>query len=211
MSNSTLVAVLKNGLQELSIQLPQAAQEKLLNYLKLLHKWNQAYNLTAVAEPEDMVIRHLLDCLAILPFFPMSSPVLDVGSGAGLPGIVLAIARPEQAFYLLDSLGKRTIFLEKVVRDLDLKNVTVINSRVEQYKPDIKFAVITSRAFSALKAFIDGTAYIADENTLYVALKGRLQIEEINEIKDKVSSFETHELNIPMLNAERHLITFKLM
>jgi 16S rRNA (guanine527-N7)-methyltransferase len=208
MKNSSLKEILINGLQQMDINLPIGAEQQLLDYLALLHKWNQAYNLTAVDEPKEMVVRHLLDCLAVLPVFPETSPILDVGSGAGLPGIVLAIARPEQQFYLLDSLGKRTIFLEKVVRDLKLKQVTVINSRVEQYQPGFEFAVITSRAYSSLSTFLETTRHLANENTLYLALKGRLQIDEISDIKNEVIDFKSHALTIPNLNAERHVITF---
>ncbi|MFN7096245.1 MAG: 16S rRNA (guanine(527)-N(7))-methyltransferase RsmG, partial [Gammaproteobacteria bacterium] len=206
MNTAELKELLLDGLSKMDIYVPEQAPAQLLTYLALLHKWNQAYNLTAVDEPKEMVIRHLLDCLVVLPYLAESSPILDVGSGAGLPGMVLAIARPEQQFYLLDSLGKRTIFLEKVTRELKLKNVTVVNSRIEQYQPGMVFAAIISRAFSSLSAFFDNTAHLADKNTAYIALKGRLQVNEINEIKEVANNIEIHELQIPMLNAERHLI-----
>lgn len=208
MKNSSLKEVLINGLQQLDISLPDEAIQKLLDYQTLLQKWNQAYNLTAVNEPKEMIIRHLLDCLATLSFFPEQSPVLDVGSGAGLPGIVLAIARPQQQFHLLDSLGKRTIFLEKVVRDLKLENVLVINSRVEKYQPNLLFAVITSRAYSSLNDFLETTQHLSGGETLYFALKGKVQEEELSEIKGKVNDLQIKELQIPYLDAERHIITF---
>jgi len=205
---TALHETLKHGLQQMDIHLPAMAQKKLLDYLSLLHKWNQAYNLTAVNEPHDMLIRHVLDCLAVLAYLPDTVPVLDVGSGAGLPGLVLAIARPEQPFFLLDSLGKRTIFLEKAARDLALTQVTVINARVEMYRPEQTFAVITSRAFSSLKVFLDSTRHLSDAQTLYLAMKGRCQPDEINEIKNTVLNLQTHQLQIPGLEAQRHIISF---
>lgn len=210
MSQIQLQQALQTGLEELHLQLSALAQTQLLQYLQLLYKWNQAYNLTAVTELSDMVTRHLLDCLAILPLLPAEGAVLDVGTGAGLPGLVLAISRPDQHFYLLDSLRKRTIFLEKVVRELQLTNVTIINSRVDEYQAEFKFPMITSRAFSSLKTFAEATRHLADDKTLYLALKGKLQPNEIADMQPYIMNFKAHPLNIPHLNAERHLLTFTL-
>lgn len=210
MTDTNLSKALASGLQQLNVEIAAPAQKKMLAYMALLQKWNKAYNLTAVDDPVEMVTRHLLDCAAALPYLGTESPVLDVGSGAGLPGLVFAIVRPEQQFFLLDSLGKRTIFLEKVIRDLKLSNVNVLNTRVETYQSDAPFAIITSRAFSSLKLFVDGTLHLADKNTAYLALKGRNQPDEINEISKLVTHLKIHKLDIPHLGAERHIVNFKL-
>ncbi|NNM60158.1 MAG: 16S rRNA (guanine(527)-N(7))-methyltransferase RsmG [Legionellales bacterium] len=209
MTNEKLAHLLSNGLQDMSIDLSSETQQRLLNYLNLLQKWNKTYNLTAVTEPSEMIIRHLFDSLAVLPYLGDASPVLDVGTGAGLPGLVLGIARPLQQFFLLDSLGKRTLFLEKVARDLKLSNITIINSRVEQYHSEISFAVFTSRAFSSLRSFIDSTKHLSDEKTIYLAFKGRYPLDEIASVQTDVINLQAHEVHIPGLNAERHIIQFK--
>ena len=203
-----LKRMLQQGLDSLSLSLPESAQDALLAYLHTLMQWNKAYNLTAVHDPQQMVIRHLLDSLAFQPYLPQQSPLLDVGTGAGLPGLVLAIANPKLSFYLLDSLGKRIVFLQKVVRDLGLKNVEIIESRVEAYTPGFAFAVIMSRAFSSLAQFIALTAHLSDQQTYYCAFKGKLLSSELDSVQGQIKQLTIHALTIPHLDAERHVLIF---
>jgi len=135
---TTLLSSLQDGVHALGLALAPAAQEKLIAYIELLAKWNQAYNLTAVRDPEQMIARHLLDSLAILPWV-RGPRVLDIGSGAGLPGIPLALARPELQFVLLDSNAKKTRFITQALAELGLENVEVVHSRVEKYQPAVPF------------------------------------------------------------------------
>ncbi len=227
--NKQLASLLSTGLQEMKLELSNEKQQQLLVYLDLLQKWNKTYNLTAVKEPNEMVIRHLLDSLAALPYLDriygqkleqsksnnaadsISNSLLDVGTGAGLPGLILGIARPQLSCYLLDSLSKRTLFLDKAARELKLTNITIINSRVELYQPDARFAVITSRAFSSLRSFIDSTCHLSDEKTVYLAFKGRHPDDEILAVRDNITDLQSHTVYIPHLDAERHVIQFKLM
>lgn len=204
-----LPQLLQSGLQQLDLELPLTIQEKLLAYIALLHKWNQAYNLTAVRDPVDMVSRHLLDCLAVLPWLPEYGSVLDVGTGPGLPGLLLAIARPTQQFTLLDSSDKRMTFLHKALRELQIANVTLAQSRVEQFHADTPFSVIISRAFSSLKDFIELTQHLANAKTLYLAMKGILPTEELQVLSNRIIVQEAVSLDIPGVDAERTLLCFR--
>ncbi|MEW6591439.1 MAG: 16S rRNA (guanine(527)-N(7))-methyltransferase RsmG, partial [Pseudomonadota bacterium] len=150
---------LKAGIAALGLALPDGAAAKLLAYLALLDKWNRVYNLTAVRDAERMVSHHLLDSLAAVPFFK-GEKVLDVGSGGGLPGIPLAIARPDLQVTLIDSIAKKTAFLLQAKAELGLSNLNVVTSRVEDYKPATGFDVITSRAFSDLREFVTLTRHL---------------------------------------------------
>jgi 16S rRNA (guanine527-N7)-methyltransferase len=206
----SLQPILQIGLKQLNIELPSAVQSQLLAYIELLHKWNQAYNLTAVREPINMVSRHLLDCLAVLPWLPEHSDVLDVGTGPGLPGLLLAIARPQQHFTLLDSNDKRMSFLHKALRELHITNVTLIQKRVEQFHVDTPFPVIISRAFSSLKDFTELTKHLADQQTVYLAMKGKYPAEELDELSQCIVLQDTITLMIPGVDAERVLLCFRL-
>jgi 16S rRNA (guanine527-N7)-methyltransferase len=151
--------LLDQGLDEAAIVLDEGQKRQLLDYLALLHKWNQAYNLTAVRNPEEMVSRHLLDSLALLPHVDATSgTILDVGTGPGLPGVPLAIARPGRQFILLDSNGKKTRFLFQVQLALKLDTIRIVGERIEQYVPEPEIHVIVSRAFSSLARFWSATA-----------------------------------------------------
>lgn len=159
--------------------LDEAARGQLVHYLLLLARWNRAYNLTAVRDPREQVARHLLDSLAILPWVTRG-PVLDLGTGAGLPGIPLAIARPELAFTLLDSNGKKTRFVRQAVLELGLAQVEVIQIRLEAYRPPRKFATIVARALASLPDLYRGARNLASDDARLLALKGRLAREELN-------------------------------
>ena len=160
---------LTDGMRSLHLDIPC---DGLLNYPTLLHKWNQAYNLTAIRDMTSMVTRHLLDSLAILPWLHGTN-ILDVGTGAGLPGIPLAIARPDLHIVLLDSNGKKTRFLQEAKRSLALNNIEIVQTRVEDYHPMHKFDTITSRAFSDLQQMLTKTHHLIAKDGCWLAMKGR--------------------------------------
>ncbi|MDS4030359.1 MAG: 16S rRNA (guanine(527)-N(7))-methyltransferase RsmG [Candidatus Contendobacter sp.] len=193
------------GCEQLDIRLPGGACGRLAAYLSLLERWNRAYNLTAVREPEAMVIRHLLDSLSILPW--LEGPrVLDVGSGAGLPGIPLAVARPEYEFCLLDSNGKRTRFLTQAAIELQLPNVSVARSRVEDYRPDTLFNSVVSRAFATLAELVADAGRLCAPTGRLLAMKGVYPDDELARLPPAYQVVGVYPLRIPHLDAERHLV-----
>lgn len=196
---------LAQGLQELGIDLPPASQEKLLAYAALLYKWNKTYNLTALREPALAVSHHLLDSLAVLPYVETGT-LLDVGSGGGLPGIPLAIVRPELRVTLLDSNSKKTAFLRQAAIELGLLNLTVHCGRVEQYQPAAKFNAITSRAFSELADFVTLSRHLLDAGGHWLAMKGVMPEDEIARLPSGVVVEGVHCLNVPGVEGERHLV-----
>lgn len=181
------------------------AQEQLLHYLFLLDKWNHTYNLTSVRNVQDMVSVHILDSLSILNYLK-GERIIDVGTGAGLPGMPLAIAQPERAFTLLDSNGKKTRFLVHVLQQLKLTNVTVVQERAEHYKPEVCFTTVVSRAFSDLCDFIAKTQHLRCQDGVYLAMKGQCPHEELTAIADKAKQVAVHPLTVLGLAAQRHLI-----
>ena len=196
------------GIAALDLALPEGAEAKLLAYLALLDKWNRVYNLTAVRDPGRMVSHHLLDSLATVPFFQGES-ALDVGSGGGLPGIPLAIARPELQVTLIDSIAKKTAFLLQVKAELGLSNLNVVTGRVEDYRPDARFDVITSRAFSDLREFVTLTRHLLKPTGRWLAMKGLYPNEEIAQLPAGVKVSADHALVVPGLEASRHLIVLE--
>lgn len=196
------------GIAALGLALPEGTEAKLLAYLALLDKWNRVYNLTAVRDAERMVSHHLLDSLAAVPFFQRES-VLDVGSGGGLPGIPLAIARPEVQVTLIDSIAKKTAFLLQAKAELGPGNLTVVTSRVEDYRPAGGFDVITSRAFSDLREFVALTRHLLKPGGFWLAMKGLYPTEEIALLPPGVKVSADHELVVPGLDATRHLIVLE--
>lgn len=204
MSNE-LAKQLQQGLLEIGLYIDEATQSKLLDYVALLHKWNRAYNLTAVRKPELMVSRHLLDSLVVQPYL-QPGRILDVGTGAGLPGIPLALIRPDDAFVLLDSNSKKTRFITQAVAELGLQNVTVVQSRVEDYQPDQLFNTIISRAYSTLANMIAGTRHLLAEDGVFFALKGVYPVAEIDELPADMQLVQSYPLYVPGLDAERHLV-----
>jgi 16S rRNA (guanine527-N7)-methyltransferase len=167
--NTHIEQALLRGMQQLKLDF---APDQLLQYLALLHKWNQAYNLTAIRDLHSMVTLHLLDSLAILPMIH-GTRILDVGTGAGLPGVPLALANPALHVVLLDSNGKKIRFLQEVKRALALDNIEVIQTRVERYHPTSSFDTVTSRAFSNLKQMLDCTEHLIAPDGIWLAMKGR--------------------------------------
>jgi len=203
--NSThLLKSLQTGLRALELSLPLAAQEKLIAYIELLAKWNQAYNLTAVSDPGQMIARHLLDSLAIMPFV-RGPRVLDIGSGAGLPGIPLALARPDFQFVLLDSNAKKTRFVIQAVAELGLKNVEAAHSRVETYRPAAKFDTLIARAFAGIADMLGLSAPLCVPGGRWLAMKGVYPQQELAAIPPDYQ-VETRRLQVPGLNAERHVV-----
>lgn len=196
------------GIAALGLALPDGAEHKLLAYLALLDKWNRVYNLTAVRNAERMVSHHLLDSLAAVPFFQGTS-VLDVGSGGGLPGIPLAIARPELQVTLIDSIAKKTAFLLQAKAELSLSNLNVVTSRVEDFRPETGFDVVTSRAFSDLKEFVVLTRHLLKPGGRWLAMKGLYPHEEIAMLPDFAKVNADRALAVPGLDASRHLIVLE--
>ena len=198
---------LEQGLAQMEIALPAPVQEKLLDYLALMIKWNKVHNLTAVRDPEEMVTLHLLDSLAVLPHL-QAGRLLDVGSGAGLPGIPLAICRPEMQVTVLDSSQKKASFMRQAKAELGINNLQVVCGRVEQHQPELRYDVIISRAFSDLHLFLNLTAHLGMIGTQWVAMKGVYPHEELAEIDLQPNSVVP--LKVAGLEAQRHLVFFKL-
>lgn len=185
-------------------------QQKLIHYIQLIARWNKAFNLTAIRDVDEMVSKHLLDSLAVQPYIE-GKTVLDVGSGAGLPGIPFAITSPDKRFVLIDSNGKKTRFLMQAKIDLKLDNVEVVNSRVEDYQPmedghRIYFDVITARAYATTDDILSSTAHLQNEATRILVMQGKLD-EQIK--SDQYELIEAHVLDVYGLDAERHLLEIK--
>ncbi|MFZ1326976.1 MAG: 16S rRNA (guanine(527)-N(7))-methyltransferase RsmG [Candidatus Contendobacter sp.] len=195
---------LTEGCKALQLRLSERAEVRLIAYLALLERWNRAYNLTAVRDPEAMVVRHLLDSLSILPW--VEGPrVLDVGSGAGLPGIPLAVVCPEHEFFLLDSNSKRTRFLIQVAAELQLSNVRVVRSRVGDYQPAALFNSVVSRAFATLAELAAAAGRLCAPGGRLLAMKGVFPDEELAHLPTTYRVVGVYPLHVPHLNAERHL------
>lgn len=194
--NEPIELLLKQGLEQFNLS---ALSTPLFHYLSLLNKWNAAYNLTAIRDMESMVSKHLLDSLAVLPWL-QGDYILDVGTGAGLPGIPLAIAQPQRRFVLLDSNGKKVRFLNEVKRQLALTNLEVVQFRVENYHPNQGFDTVTSRAFSSLEQMIFWTEHLIAEQGVWLAMKGRYPEEELSVLN---RSYRVHEYAVEGVDGER--------
>jgi len=194
-------AALERGLNELALALPADACDRLEEYLALLAKWNRTYNLTAIRDPLEMVSRHLLDSLSVLPHLPMSegAALADVGSGAGLPGIPLAIARSEWRVTLNDSSQKKAAFLRQATIELGLSNVEVHEGRVEAWRPAARFEVVISRAFADLREFIARCSHLLAAGGTLAAMKGAAPAAS-------EAGCTVVELRVPLLEAQRHLV-----
>lgn len=201
-----LTQTLADGARRLQLALTDAQLGILIDYLALLSKWNAIYNLTAVRDPAQMVTQHLLDSLAAVPAFAGARHVLDVGAGGGLPGIVLAIACPEMQVSMIDTVHKKTAFLTQVKAELGLQNVSVHTARVEQLQTPQKFDVITSRAFAELRDFIDWSAHLLEKGGRFIAMKGVFPAEEIAGLPAGWKVVNVQALQVPGLDAERHLV-----
>lgn len=199
----SLAAKLAAGIAALGITVPADAQQRMLDYLALVAKWNKAYNLTAVREPEKMLTHHLLDSLAVLPHV-RGPRVLDVGTGAGLPGIPLALARPEWQLTLLDSSHKKTTFLRQAIIELKLGNVDVACARVETWPAPQPFDTVVSRAFSELSEFLALAGRLCAKDGVMIAMKGVYPHDELAQVPGNFRLCNVVALQVPGLDAERH-------
>lgn len=205
-SRETLSASLEAGIAQIGLVINAAQLNQLLDYLALLQKWNKVYNLTAVRDPQQMVSQHLLDCLAAIPAFVNAKRVLDVGAGGGLPGLILAIVRPDISVALIDTVHKKTAFLTQVKAELGLANVTVHTGRVEQLQVSQGFDVITSRAFAELADFVNWSGHLLAEGGEFIALKGIDPELEKQNLPSGWQVSRVQALHVPQLDAARHLI-----
>lgn len=204
--DETIRAQLVEGCALLNLELSEQQLQQLLDYLALIFKWNKIYNLTSVREPQQMLSRHLLDSLAIMPYFTNATQVLDVGTGGGLPGIPLAICYPQMAVTLLDSVAKKTRFLQQVKAELSLENVTVVTGRVETVSLP-KFAIITARAFASLADIVDLAGRHCEDNGKLVLMKGAYPQQELDALPAGYQLKSVEKLHLPDSEARRHLVT----
>lgn len=201
-------AQLAQGLAQLRLELSPATRQKLLDYIALIQKWNKIYNLTAVRDVRQMVGHHLLDCLAVVPHV-QARTILDVGSGAGLPGVPLALALPGTSFTLLDSSHKKCSFLRQAVIELALGNVEVVCARLEHWQPPHAFEMVISRAFSDLPHFVAAAGRLCTPAGVLAAMKGVYPAEELAQLPAGYTVQNVHALAVPGLAGERHLVLVK--
>ena len=198
---------LQQGSQKLGLSLSDGALTLLLKYQDALVLWNKAYNLTAIRDPKEMFVKHLLDSLSILKDLP-AGRLLDVGTGGGMPGMIIALCQPERSCVLLDSNGKKIRFLKQFIADLKLKNVIAVQTRVENQDTIDElgqFDVITSRAFASLTDFVEAARPYLHEQSIIAAMKGLIPVEEMEELKQEFSC-KVIELHVPRLDEQRHLL-----
>jgi 16S rRNA (guanine527-N7)-methyltransferase len=202
---------LRAGIDVLGLAIDRAAEQKLRAYVALLEKWNRTHNLTAIREREQMLTHHLLDSLAVLPHLPARAGlrVADVGSGGGLPGIPLAIARPDWFVALIDSNRKKTAFLAQAAIELPLPNVEVLADRTERLAPSSRFDVVISRAYSTLATFVAQSRQLLAPGGCWVAMKGALPRDEMAAIDAWPRIEATPALTVPGVEGERHLVLMK--
>lgn len=211
-----IAPLLADGARELGLELSDAQQRKLLDYVALLAKWNNVYNLTAIRDPRQMLIQHILDSLSIVPHLAPRGPssVLDVGSGGGLPGIVLAIVLPDWTITTNDIVHKKTAFQAQAKAELSLPNLSVVTGRVETLRPGAevpaKFDVIVSRAFAELADFVTLARHLVAEQGAIWAMKGVRPDGEIERLPAGAHMEKIIRLNVPALDAERHLIEVRV-
>lgn len=202
-----MLAKLDRLLGQTHLNLSADQKQQLVDFVALLDKWNKAYNLTSVRDPNEMLIKHILDSLVVSPYL-QGQQFIDVGTGPGLPGIPLAIANPDKQFVLLDSLGKRITFIKNAVRQLGLKNVVPVQSRVEEFQ-DQQFDGVLSRAFASLKDMTDWCYHLPNTSGQFYALKGQYHADELAEISQPIALVEVIKLDVPELVGERHLVVLK--
>ena len=200
-----LAPILEAGMQQMEVEYSSEQRDMLLAYLQLLMTWSKAYNLTAIRDPGEMIRLHLLDSLAVLPHIS-GKRLIDVGTGAGLPGIPLAIMCPERDFTLLDSNGKKTRFLFQARCDLGLSNLKEINSRVENHQPEVPYDAVLSRAFTSVADMVKKCSHLLSPEGLFLAMKGKFPQSELSEVGKDYKVNASHTLQVPGVDGERHLI-----
>lgn len=195
-------------LDEAGISLTDHQKNQLVAYVDMLHKWNKAYNLTSVRDPNEMLIRHILDSVVVAPHL-VGARFIDVGTGPGLPGIPLSIVLPDAHFTLLDSLGKRVRFLRQVQHELGLTNITPVQSRVEDFPAEPPFDGVISRAFASLNDMVSWCHHLPGQGGRFYALKGQLPDDEIEKLPAEFAVDAVVKLRVPQLDGERHLVMIK--
>jgi len=208
MTAATLERQLREGIVALQLDLPDDAPERLLRYMSLLQKWNRVYNLTAIREPARLVSHHLLDSLAVVPHLS-GSTVADIGSGAGLPGIPIAISRPDWRVFLVESNHKKGAFLRQAVIELGLENAIVVIARAEAWRPEPTLQIAISRAFSDLSGFVDAARHVTGHSGALAAMKGVYPNEELAQLPPSVHLQSVIPLDVPGLRAARHLVLLR--
>jgi len=203
-----LDALLHQGLAALKMQPPKGTAEALLEYIGLLCKWNKVYNLTSVRDPAAMVQKHILDSLTVLPFL-CPGRAIDVGTGAGLPGVPLALLEPEREWVLLDSNGKKTRFLHEVRRVLSLPNVRIKTARVERFSDPKRFSNVITRAFASLSEMLSMTHQLCLPEGQFISLKGEYPIAELEMIPEDFHITSIEPVSVPTLNVKRHLVIIR--
>mgnify|MGYP001397334838 FL=1 len=200
-----LGTTLAQGIESLGLKIDAPVQQDLLHYLELLRKWNKGYNLTAIRDAEQMLSHHLLDSLSIVPFV-RGPRVLDMGCGAGLPGIPLALARPDLQVVMMDANAKKTRFVQQAITELNLDNAEAVHARAEDYTAPGGFDTVTSRAFSSLEDFLGLAAPYLRKGGQLLAMKGRYPTQELELSFNQFRLIAVHQLEVPFLDSERHLV-----
>lgn len=200
-----LILKLEQASEQLSLPVSSDQIKKLMDFLQMLFKWNKAYNLTSIRDPEAMLYVHIIDSIAVGPLLHKHN-YIDVGTGPGLPGIPLAIMHPEKSFVLLDSLGKRIRFIKQVAYELSLTNIEPVQSRVEDFQPEQPFDGVLSRAFASINDMLHWCRHLTDKEGEFLALKGQYPESEIQQIPSEFNMISSDKIDVPGLDAERHLI-----
>lgn len=209
-SAQILRQILMQGLDTLALRIDDEQCERLLQYVELLAKWNKVYNLTAIREPSRMVGQHILDSLSVIPSLGSCKTIIDVGTGAGLPGIPLAVANPALQVTLLDTVSKKIAFVRHAIGELSLAtNAVAVNARVEDYQPVQPFDAVISRAFADIKDFVEGAGHLCADGGRMFAMKGVYPHEEIARMPGGFSIESVVALTVPAVNGQRHLVVIR--
>lgn len=207
-SRAQLQEELATGIKAIGLTIDATTQERLLDYLLQLHKWNQAFNLSGIKQLQDMLRLHLLDSLVLAPFID-GECIADVGTGAGLPGFPLALCYPDKRFLLIDSNSKKTRFIFQTAAILEVKNITAIHSRVEDYASQPQVDIVTSRAFASLKDFVVGCRHLVSGPGKFLAMKGLYPKSEVDELPSGFQVSAVHQVKVPGVAAERHILEIR--
>ncbi|MGQ8367296.1 16S rRNA (guanine(527)-N(7))-methyltransferase RsmG [Glaciecola sp. 1036] len=205
---SDLLPALQALIAETNLSVTNKQEQQLVGLVNLMHKWNKAYNLSSVRDPNEMLVKHIMDSIVVTPFVS-GARVADVGTGPGLPGLPLAIMLPEVEFTLIDSLGKRIRFIKQALFELDIKNVNAIQARVEEFQPSIGFDCILSRAFASMSDMLSWCEHLVAPTGEFLALKGQLNKAELADIPAGFTVVNTEKLVVPQLEGERHLVKIR--